>query len=184
MLEATHTCNCQDKNSSDAPLSTHMRDAMVRCYHTSSTCDVTGTAHLGVSRFLSPVQKCYLSTMQALAGTHPAAQAVLEPQNKPCPPQNLVCPQACPEVPRTVPATHKVAKGLRAHCWEWQLLLSLLSQVSMVTPFLPSPLPNTGFCLVGTTEKEQTLLRSTALTNVTLLRGYSWSHTSFLGKFA
>lgn len=57
-----------------------------------------------------PVQHCKLSTVQALAGTHPACAEVQQPREssshkkKPCLPLNLICPQAQPEVPRTVPA--------------------------------------------------------------------------------
>lgn len=62
------------------------------------------------------------------------------------------------------------AEGLREHPWNGKCFLPLL--------------PSTVFCLAGTTkEEEQTLPRSTALTNITLMSRDSWGHTSFLGKF-
>lgn len=187
MLETTHTCNSRDKNSSNTPLSTHRHDAMVRCCHTSSHHCCYWCCPF---RFLSPVKKCYRSTMQAVAGTHPGCADVHQPR------QSSGHRASSAHLWTLFVPSHDLRyQGLfLLHAWcskrvtacpcEWQLLLSLLSQVSMVIPFLPSPLLNTGFHLAGITEKrEQNLPGSTALTNITVLSGDNLGHTIFLGKF-
>lgn len=157
MLEATHTCNSQDKNSSNAPLSTHRHDAVVKHYHTSS--------HLWCycccpSGFLQVSLSCRetLSEHNASIGRDscrlcrcPAAKALLDPKSRPYPPLNLVCPQPCPEVSRTVHAIHMVQQKGSQHVLGDGNCCCLCFR-------------NTGFHLAGTTKKrEQTLPGSTEL---------------------
>ena len=150
MLEAIHTCNSQDKNSSNAPLSTH------RSYLVPPM--VLLVLPIWVSPGYSPSLSCWemlskhnasLSTMQVLARTHPDCASVQQrrqPMSHKASPARL-CTLLSPAMPwGTEDCTcyvHEAAEGLTACPWEQQLLLSLLSQLRVIILFLPPPLPNT-----------------------------------------
>lgn len=133
------------------------------------------------------VQQCKLSTMQALAGTHPACAQVHQPRKfsshkkSPASLWTLVVPSHTPRY-RGLSLLH-AAEGLTGSPQEWGKLGQQQSQVGLAILFLPPSLPSTGLHLADTTEKrEQTLPGSRTLANNTLLRRDSWAHTSFLGK--
>lgn len=140
-------------------MGTHSHDQkLVKSYHTPSHHPICGTgAALPGKEKAFPVQQCKLSTMQALAGTHPACAGVQQAgksQKKPCLTLSLVCPQPQPEVPWTVPITcsrraHSQPPGMG------QAGTAAQSQVGLGIPFLPPLLPNTGLHLADTTEKRE-----------------------------
>lgn len=158
MLEAAHTCNSQDKNGWNAPAGLMQWSGTDIPHPTSG---VTGAACLGFFRFLSPVRNAIWAQCKHWQGLIQAAQMSSSqgspwatkqalPTSEPClSPAMLWGAKECPCY------MHNAVEGLTARPWLGQLLLSLLSQVSVVTPFLPPPLPNTGFHLAGATENRE-----------------------------